>query len=56
MTSPHISDDELDLLAIDRLPETVAAAGEEHLFLCAEWVRLAEWDEYVWAIRAAADP
>jgi anti-sigma factor RsiW len=55
MVSPHISDENLELLALDRLPDAAAAPAEEHLLVCAECrERLAGWDEYVRAMRAAA--
>ena len=52
MASPHPSDDDLGLLALDRLPEGAAEPVEEHLLVCAERERLAGWDEYVRAMRA----
>ena len=54
MAAQHIGDDDLELLALDRLPESAAAAAEEHLLTGAECrERLAGWDEYVKAMRAA---
>jgi anti-sigma factor RsiW len=50
-----IPDDDLELLALDRLPEAAAAPAEEHLLVCAECrERLAGWDEWVRAMRAAS--
>lgn len=54
MAAPHISDDDLELLALDRLPESAAAPIEEHLLVCTQCrERLVGWDEYVGAMRAA---
>ena len=54
MAEPHIPDDDLELLALDRLPETAAAPAEEHLLVCAECrERLAGSDTWVVALRAA---
>ena len=54
MVSPHINDDVLELLALDRLPESAATPVEEHRLLCAECrERQAGWDAYVQAMRAA---
>ncbi len=36
MPSPHLSDDVLELLALDRLSEGAAAPVEEHLLTYAE--------------------
>lgn len=55
MAAPHITDDLLELLALGRLPESAAEPAEEHLLICAECrERLAGWDQYVAAMRAAA--
>ena len=54
MASRHISDDDLELYAMDRLAEADAAPVEEHLLVCEGCrERLAEWDEYVAAMRTA---
>jgi anti-sigma factor RsiW len=54
MASRHISDDDLELYALGRLDESDAAPVEEHLLTCAECrERLAQWDEYARAMRAA---
>jgi anti-sigma factor RsiW len=43
----HI-DDDLELYAIERLPESNTAPVEEHLLVCEECrARLAAWEEYV---------
>lgn len=56
MASRHISDDDLELYAMDRLTEAEAAPVEEHLLVCEGCrERLAEWDEYVRAMRAAME-
>ncbi len=56
MATSHIHDDELELYALDRLTEPQAAPVEEHLLICEECrVRLAGWDEYVGAMRAAME-
>jgi len=39
---PHISDDELDLYALERLPEDQSAALEEHLLWCHACLDTAE--------------
>ena len=53
MATSHIDDGDLDLYALDRLADT--APVEEHLLVCEDCrARLAEWDAYVRAIRAAA--
>ncbi len=45
MAAPHISDGGLELLALDRLPESAAAPPQGHLLTCAECrARLAGWD------------
>lgn len=54
MSPYHVEDDGLELYALGRLTEADAAPVEEHLLVCEECrVRLAGWDEYVGAIRAA---
>jgi anti-sigma factor RsiW len=54
MAAPHITDEDLELYALDRLAEAAAAPVEEHLLVCAECRdRLVEWDEYIRAMRAA---
>jgi anti-sigma factor RsiW len=54
MAASHIQDDDLELYALDRLPEPDAAPVEEHLLVCGACrERLTEWDEYVAAMRAA---
>ncbi len=54
MAAFRITEDALELLALDRLPESAAAPAEEHLLLRSECrERLAGWDEYVSAMRAA---
>jgi anti-sigma factor RsiW len=54
MATGHITDDDLELNAIGRLPEADAALVEEHLLACQECrERLAEWDAYVLAMREA---
>ena len=48
MTTSHISGDDLELYALDRLADADAAPVEEHLLLweeCQE--RLAGWNEYL---------
>jgi anti-sigma factor RsiW len=55
MAAPHISDDDLELLALDRQPESAARPAEDHLLICAECrERLAGWDEWVRAIQSAS--
>jgi anti-sigma factor RsiW len=54
MAPPHISDDDLELLALGRLPESATEPAEEHLLVCGGCQpRLADWDTYVRAMRAA---
>jgi predicted anti-sigma-YlaC factor YlaD len=54
MPTRHISDDNLELCALDRPVEADAALVEEHLLVCEKCrERLAGWDEYVRAMRAA---
>ena len=54
MATSHITGDDLELYAMERLPESVAAPVEEHLLLCEECqARLADFDAYVRAMRAA---
>jgi hypothetical protein len=54
MISSHIDEEDLELLALDRLPESATAPAEEHYLLCAECrVRLDGWDRYVRAMQAA---
>lgn len=54
MATCHITDDDLELYAMDRLAEPDAAPFEEHLLVCEECrARLAGWDAYVSAMRAA---
>lgn len=54
MAIPHIDEDGLELYALGRLAEAHAAPVEEHLLVCEECrQRLAEWDTYVAAMRAA---
>ena len=46
MATSHITDDDLELYALDRLAEAGAAPVEEHMPVCeARRARLAEWDE-----------
>ncbi len=53
MASRHISDDDLELYAMDRLAADAAAPVEEHLLICAECrARLAGWGKWVRAMRA----
>jgi anti-sigma factor RsiW len=53
MATSHISGDDLELYAMERLPESDTAPVEEHLLVCEECrVRLAEWDGYVRAMRS----
>jgi anti-sigma factor RsiW len=49
MATRHISDDDLEIYALDRLAD--AAPVEEHLLAREQRrARLAEWDEYVAAL------
>lgn len=43
MASPHISDSDLELLALDQLPASVAARAEEHLLACAGAFNMAQF-------------
>jgi hypothetical protein len=56
-TSPaaiHPAEDRLEMYAMERPPEPEAAPLEEHLLVCKQCrVRLAEWDAYIAAVRAA---
>ncbi len=46
MSPQHLSDDDLERLALDRLPKTASEPAEEHLLTCAECrERLAGWDQ-----------
>lgn len=54
MAAIHIDDDALEAYSLGRLADADAAPVEEHLLVCAECRdRLAEWDEYVRAMRSA---
>ena len=54
MATSHISGDDLELYAMERLPESDTAPVEEHLLVCEECqARLAGVDVYVRAMRAA---
>ena len=54
MAPGHITDDDLELYALDRLAD--AAAVEEHLLVCEECrARLVGGDEYVGPMRAAME-
>lgn len=54
MACLHISEDDLERYALGCLPEAQEAPLEEHLLVCEECRdRLARWDEYVGAMRAA---
>jgi anti-sigma factor RsiW len=55
MATRHITDDDLELYALDRLAEAAAAPVEEHLLACEERrARLAGTDVCVQAVRAAS--
>jgi anti-sigma factor RsiW len=57
MRRDRINDGDLELYALDRLAEPDAAPVEEHLLICEQCqARLAGWDEYVRAMRAAMKP
>ena len=54
MAARNIAEDDMELYALDRLPESDAAPVEEHLPECEEYrERLAGWDAYMGAIREA---
>jgi anti-sigma factor RsiW len=54
MAPKHIDDHALELYSLNRLAEPDAAPVEEHLLVCGKCrERLAGWDEYVGAMRAA---
>jgi anti-sigma factor RsiW len=54
MVTLDIAENDLDAYALDRFAEPDAAPVEEHLLVCGECRgRLAAWDEYVAAMRAA---
>jgi anti-sigma factor RsiW len=54
MAPKHIDDHVLELYSLDRLAEPYAAPVEEYLLVCGKCrERLAGWDEYVRAMRAA---
>ena len=55
MATHPIAGDDLELYALDRLPETHAAPVEEHLPECEECRERLAWDAYVGAIRAALE-
>lgn len=50
---PHISEDILDQYALNKLPESEAAALEEHLLVCFDCQdRLQLTDDFIAALRA----
>ena len=54
MTTLHILDDDLETYSLGRLAAAATAPAEEHLLGCADCRdRLARWDEYIRAMRAA---
>ena len=54
MTTLHILDDDLEAYSLGRLAAAATAPAEEHLLACADCRdRLARWDEYIRAMRAA---
>jgi anti-sigma factor RsiW len=54
MSTEHITDDDLDLYSLARLPEPACAVVEEHLLVCMDCQeRLTGWDEYARAMRSA---
>ena len=54
MRTLHISDDDLEGYSLGRLDDAAAAPADEHLLVCeACRNRLARWDQYVRALRAA---
>jgi len=54
--APCPTDDDLELYALARMPESAAAVIEEHLLVCGNCRdRLAGWDEYIAAMRAAME-
>ena len=56
MATGQITEDDLERYALNRLPETDAAPLEEHLLVCEECrARLAEWGQYVGAMRATME-
>ncbi len=56
MAAAHIDDDALEAYSMGRLAEAEAAPLEEHLLVCPECQdRLAGWDEYIAAMRAAME-
>jgi len=55
VATEHTADDDLELYALARLPESSAVGLEEHLLVCAQCRdRLVVWDEYVAAMREAS--
>ena len=56
MAASHISGNDLELYAMERLPESDTAPVEEHLLVCEECrERLAGWDAYIRAVRKATE-
>ena len=54
MATYHTADDELEAYSLGRLPAAASAHQEQHLLACTGCLdRLAGWDEYVGAMRAA---
>ena len=54
MAPSHITDDDLELYALETLPEPATAPVEGHLLVCEGCrERLAEWDGYTRAMREA---
>jgi anti-sigma factor RsiW len=54
MTTLHILDDHLEAYSLGRLAAAATAPAEDHLLGCADCRdRLARWDEYIRAMRAA---
>jgi anti-sigma factor RsiW len=54
MTTLHILDDHLEAYSLGRFAAAATAPAEEHLLACADCRdRLARWDEYIRAMRAA---
>ncbi len=53
----HISEDLLDQYALKKLPESEAAALEEHLLICPKCQdRLQLTEDFIAALRAAVGP
>ena len=54
MATLHILDDHLEAYSLGQLATAATASAEEHLLVCGACQdRLAQWDEYTQAMRAA---